>query len=73
MKQPVKSTALDTDLCYHWIDVADHRCTNYWREEVVLKESTRVRGSAMCGTYPAGVWRFCRMHAAIFHRDQVKP
>ena len=48
--------------------------TAYWVEEVVLDEDVHVTpskgGNAMWGTYPAGRWRFCRMHYRIFMRDR---
>ena len=59
---------LTHDLCDHWVN---HRCQNYWRVEVVLHSPVTVQGKVMCGTYPAGTWRFCKMHARIFNRDVV--
>jgi hypothetical protein len=69
-RNPPQSTALDVDLCDHWLMIPDHRCQNYWREEIVLTEKTEVRGHVMFGSYHPGTWRFCRTHARIFHRDR---
>jgi hypothetical protein len=58
--------------CDHYFIAAGHRCNNYWREEFVLDEPLTFTGSVMFGTYRAGTWRFCRMHARIFKRDGLK-
>ena len=67
---PPKQNAINVDLCDHWVMHADHRCTNYWRQEFVLDEKVEVGGKTMFGTYPAGRWRFCNTHARIFKRDR---
>lgn len=59
------------DLCDHWIMVGDHQCQSYWREQITLRHETRVGGRTMFGRYHSGVWRFCRLHAAIFRRDRL--
>lgn len=64
------STALDVDLCDHWVVAADKRCANYWKQEIVLTRDIEVGGKTMSGTYPAGTWRFCNLHANIFTRDR---
>ncbi len=64
------STAIDVDLCDHWVLMSDHRCANYWRHEIVLTERTQVGGHTMFGTYHEGTWRFCNTHARIFERDR---
>lgn len=63
---------LTVDQCDKWLEVSDRQCDAYWRVEIELTEDTRVQGGSMGGTYRAGVWRFCRMHARIFERDRVK-
>lgn len=68
-KKP-ESTAITYDLCDHWLIQSDHRCTSYWREEIVLDENVEVGGKTMFGSYPAGTWRFCNTHARIFKRDR---
>ena len=64
---------LTFDLCDHWVWGAksEHRCTNYWREEIVLEKDADVGGHTMFGHYRAGTWRFCRTHARIFKRDRT--
>lgn len=61
---------LTVDLCDVWLDVPDHQCQSYWREEIKLATDTEVGGKTMFGTYRAGTWRFCHMHARIFNRDR---
>jgi hypothetical protein len=63
-------SVLYADLCDHWVMLADRRCGNYWHHEVVLTEDVQVRGHAMFGRYPAGVWHFCNRHYKIFMRDR---
>jgi len=68
-----KRTAIDTDLCDHWILQSDHRCTAYWHHIVTLDEPVEVGGHTMFGTYPAGTWHFCNTHHRIFERDRKQP
>lgn len=68
-KQPEHSV-IYSDLCDHWVLQSDHRCTNYWKHEIVLDEPVEVDGQSMFGTYRAGVWRFCNTHNRIFQRDR---
>lgn len=74
IRKPDPAPALDNvDLCDVWLDVGDHRCQSYWREEVVLTEPVKLSGCAsMYGTYSQGTWRFCRMHARMFHKYKEK-
>jgi hypothetical protein len=70
MRKRPPTTVLEYDLCDHWHMISDHRCTSYWVEEIVLEKDTHASGKIMFGTYGAGTWRFCRMHARMFNRDR---